>query len=76
MMPPPPARPGLSNEDPSEFNLYQLAGGRSHLTLTIVLVLLNFLLGPRKANSVALARVSEAVSLILLCCHIIALIKH
>ena len=30
--PPPPARPGLPNNDPSELSLYELNGGFNHLT--------------------------------------------
>lgn len=63
MIPPPLASPGLPREEPSEFNLYQLAGGLIHYTLIADLVLFKFLLGPKKANSVALAIVSESVSL-------------
>ena len=53
--PPPLARPGFPNEDPSVFNLNQLRGGWCQRTWIFDLALISFPLIPRCRNSTALA---------------------
>ena len=57
--PPPLALPGLHNEDPYKFSLYQFSGGGCHRTWTETIGRLTLPLTPRNANSEALAIVLD-----------------
>ena len=63
MIPPPPAKPELPIDEPSEFSLNQLRGGRSHFTWILMRPGDCFSVMPRYATSATLAEVCFCRSL-------------
>ena len=63
IIPPPPAFPELSKEDPSEFRLNQFSGGGSERTLMELIARFCLSFSPRNANPKTLANVSVMIGL-------------